>query len=157
MFVLLRNLWLQEQPLFYESGHSGRHADPSIIRIDDTYYATGTSSEWAPFYPVFTSKDMVNWKQAGHIFSKQPSWTSNSFWAPELFYHNSKVYCYYTARQKSTGISYIGVATRILLYTNLPIMVRSSPMAQKLLTHLSMMTTDSYISVGKRMDWTNAR
>lgn len=84
--------------------------DPSIIRIDDTYYAAGTSSEWAPFYPVFKSKDLINWTQTGHIFDKQPEWTSNSFWAPELFYHNNKVYCYYTARQKSTGISYIGVA-----------------------------------------------
>ncbi len=42
--------------------------DPSVIRIEDTYYATGTSSEWAPFYPMFTSKDLVNWKQVGHVF-----------------------------------------------------------------------------------------
>ncbi len=84
--------------------------DPSIIRIDDTYYAAGTSSEWAPFYPLFTSKDLVNWKQAGHVFDKQPKWTVNSFWAPELFYRNGKVYCYYTAREKATGISCIGVA-----------------------------------------------
>ena len=108
---LAPQLVAQEQQYFMNPVIRGDMPDPSMIRIDDTYYATGTSSEWAPFYPVFTSKDMVNWKQAGHIFSKQPSWTSNSFWAPELFYHNSKVYCYYTARQKSTGISYIGVAT----------------------------------------------
>ena len=85
--------------------------DPSVIRIDDTYYATGTSSEWAPYYPMFTSKDLVNWTQVGHVFNQQPTWTSNSFWAPELFHHNGKVFCYYTARQKSTGISYIGVAS----------------------------------------------
>ncbi len=42
--------------------------DPSVIRIENTYYATGTSSEWAPFYPMFTSKDLVNWKQVGHRF-----------------------------------------------------------------------------------------
>lgn len=35
--------------------------DPSVIRIGDTYYAAGTSSEWAPQYPLFTSKDLVNW------------------------------------------------------------------------------------------------
>lgn len=101
----------QEQAYFTNPVIRGDVPDPSIIRIDDMYYAAGTSSEWAPFYPVFTSKDLVNWKQAGHIFTKQPSWTINSFWAPELFYHNNKVYCYYTARQKSSGISYIGVAT----------------------------------------------
>lgn len=88
----------------------GDVADPSIIRIGETYYATGTSSEWAPFYPVFTSTDLVNWKQTGHIFKKQPEWTLSSFWAPELFYHNNKVYAYYTARNLN-GISYIGVAT----------------------------------------------
>lgn len=86
-------------------------ADPSMIRIKDTYYATGTSSEWAPFYPVFVSKDLVNWKQTGHIFNNKPDWTSNSFWAPELYYHNNKVYCYYSARRKSDGVTYIGVAT----------------------------------------------
>lgn len=89
----------------------GDVADPSILRIGDTYYATGTSSEWAPFYPMFASKDLVNWTQTGHIFNHQPEWTISSFWAPELFYHNDKVYCYYTARRKTDGVSFIGVAT----------------------------------------------
>ena len=69
---LALQLVAQEQHYFMNPVIRGDMPDPSIIRIDDTYYATGTSSEWAPFYPVFTSKDMVNWKQAGHIFSKQP-------------------------------------------------------------------------------------
>ncbi len=89
----------------------GDMPDPSIIRINDTYYATGTSSEWAPFYPMFTSTDLVNWTQTGYVFNKKPEWTSSSFWAPELFYHNNKVYCYYTARRQSDGVSYIGVAS----------------------------------------------
>ncbi|WP_080902638.1 family 43 glycosylhydrolase [Parabacteroides sp. Marseille-P3160] len=89
----------------------GDLADPSIIRIGNKYYATATSSEWAPFYPIFLSTDLVNWKQTGAVFNEQPGWTSNSFWAPELFYHNDKVFCYYTARRKTDGISYIGVAS----------------------------------------------
>lgn len=89
----------------------GDVADPSMIRIDDTYYVTGTSSEWAPYYPVFESEDLVNWTQTGHIFTKRPEWASSSFWAPELFYHNGTTYCYYTARRASDGISCIGVAT----------------------------------------------
>lgn len=93
----------QEKSYFTNPVIRGDVPDPSVIRIENTYYATGTSSEWAPFYPMFTSKDLVNWKQVGHVFTKQPSWTSNSFWAPELFYHNNKVYCYYTARQKVPG------------------------------------------------------
>lgn len=100
-----------QEVYFHNPVIRGDMPDPSVIKIKDTYYAAGTSSEWAPFYPMFTSKDLINWKQVGHVFKKQPDWTVNSFWAPELFYHNNKVYCYYTARQKSTGISYIGVAT----------------------------------------------
>lgn len=88
----------------------GDIADPSVIHIDGTYYATGTSSEWAPFYPLFRSDDLVNWEQTGHIFNEKPSWTSHSFWAPELYYHDGKIFCYYTARRKPDQISYIGVA-----------------------------------------------
>jgi beta-xylosidase len=106
------NTYGQQQDFFGNPVIHGDVADPSIIRVGDEYFATGTSSEWAPFYPVFTSKDLVNWKQVGHIFDKQPEWTSNSFWAPELYHHkNGKIYCYYTARSKSNNISYIGVAT----------------------------------------------
>src|SRR5690349_16342408 len=35
----------------------GDCADPSVIRVGNTYYATGTSSEWAPHYPLFKSTD----------------------------------------------------------------------------------------------------
>lgn len=108
--VLASQMLAQEQAYFTNPVIRGDVPDPSIIRIEDTYYATGTSSEWAPFYPLFTSHDLVNWEQAGHIFDEQPEWTQNSFWAPELFYHNGKVYCYYSAREKATGLSYIGVA-----------------------------------------------
>lgn len=101
----------QQKEYFTNPVIHGDMADPTIIRIGKTYYAAGTSSEWAPFYPVFTSTDLVNWKQAGHIFERQPEWTKSSFWAPELFVYNGTVYAYYTARRKSDGVSYIGVAT----------------------------------------------
>ena len=101
----------QKQTYFFNPVIRGDVADPSIMRIADTFYVTGTSSEWAPYYPVFVSEDLVNWKQTGHIFQQQPEWTKSSFWAPEWYYHNGKVYVYYTARMKSNNTSYIGVAT----------------------------------------------
>lgn len=100
----------QQETYFTNPVIRGDVADPSIVRIGETYYATGTSSEWAPYYPVFTSSDLVNWKQTGHIFDEKPAWIKSSFWAPELFYHNGKVYAYYTARKESDNISCIGVA-----------------------------------------------
>lgn len=89
----------------------GDFADPSIIRVGDTYYATGTSSEWAPHFPIFTSKDLANWQQIGYVFNRTPSWAASSFWAPELFYYNETFYVYYVAKKKSDKISCIGVAT----------------------------------------------
>lgn len=89
----------------------GDFADPSIICVGDTYYATGTSSEWAPHFPIFTSKDLANWKQIGYVFNQTPSWAASSFWAPELFFHNETFYVYYVAKKKSDKISCIGVAT----------------------------------------------
>ena len=95
----------QKQTYFTNPVIHGDVADPSILRIDDTYYATGTSSEWAPYYPVFTSKDLVNWKQTGHVFEQQPEWTKSSFWAPEWYQHKGKVYVYYTERKRSMLLS----------------------------------------------------
>lgn len=89
----------------------GDFADPTVIRIGDTYYACGTSSEWAPHYPVFESKDLINWNYTGPAFGTKPEWTKASFWAPELYVMNEKIYLYYTARRASDGVSYIGVAT----------------------------------------------
>ncbi|WP_106830492.1 family 43 glycosylhydrolase [Parabacteroides pacaensis] len=109
--VFVSIVWGQSQATFTNPVIHGDVADPTILRIGKTYYAAGTSSEWAPFYPLFTSTDLINWKQAGHIFDEQPEWTRSSFWAPELFYHNKKIYAYYTARRKKDGVSYIGVAT----------------------------------------------
>jgi len=90
---------------------AGDLADPSVIRVDSVYYATGTSSEWAPYWPVYKSSDLKNWRQTGYVFDKAPEWTVGSFWAPEYYKIGQTYYIYYTARRKSDNRSYIGVAT----------------------------------------------
>ncbi|OOQ58384.1 glycoside hydrolase family 43 protein [Mucilaginibacter pedocola] len=89
----------------------GDFADPSIIRVKNTYYAVGTSSEWAPHFPIYKSTNLKNWQQVGYAFDKTPAWTSGSFWAPEYYKIGNTYYLYYTARRKSDNTSYIGVAT----------------------------------------------
>ncbi|CAN5697157.1 family 43 glycosylhydrolase [soil metagenome] len=89
----------------------GDFADPSVIRVGNTYYASGTSSEWGPHYALFTSKDLIRWQQSGYILPQTPSWALSSFWAPELYYRNGTFYTYYVARKKADKISCIGVAT----------------------------------------------
>lgn len=90
---------------------AGDFADPSVIRVGDTYYAAGTSSEWGPAYPVYTSKNLVEWEYVGPVFEKLPAWTMGSYWAPELFFRNGTFYVYYTARRRSDQKSFIGVAS----------------------------------------------
>jgi beta-xylosidase len=90
---------------------AGDFPDPSVIRVGYDYYAAGTSSDWVPAYPLYHSKDLVNWTQIGHVFNELPSWVAGSCWAPELFYLNGTYYVYYTAKRKSDNVSCIGVAT----------------------------------------------
>ncbi|MES2827780.1 MAG: glycoside hydrolase family 43 protein [Bacteroidota bacterium] len=90
---------------------AGDFADPSIIRKDKQYFAVGTSSEWAPHFPIYTSTNLTDWKQTGYVFDEAPEWTSGSFWAPEYYLINKTYYIYYTARRKKDNVSYIGVAT----------------------------------------------
>lgn len=90
---------------------AGDLADPSVIKVGNVYYATGTSSEWAPYFPVYKSSNLKTWSQTGYVFDKAPDWTMGSFWAPEYYKIGSTYYVYYTARRKSDKRSYIGVAT----------------------------------------------
>lgn len=109
VLLLIANLLSAQTPI--QPVIAGDFADPSIIRANNQYYAVGTSSEWAPHFPVYTSIDLLNWKQTGYVFDKAPAWTSGSFWAPEYDYHDNTYFIYYTARRKKDNVSYIGVAT----------------------------------------------
>jgi beta-xylosidase len=90
---------------------AGDFPDPTIIRVNDDYYASATTSDFAPCYPLFHSTDLINWNRIGAIFNNPPEWVKGDCWAPELFYHEGTYFAYYTARKKENGISCIGVAT----------------------------------------------
>jgi xylan 1,4-beta-xylosidase len=89
----------------------GDFPDPSIIRVGNTYYAAGTSFDFAPNYPIYESKDLINWKQIAAVFQQPPKWASDDFWAPELYYQDGIFYVYYTTKRKDNRVACIGVAT----------------------------------------------
>lgn len=89
----------------------GDFPDPSVISANGEYFAVGTSSEWSPHLPIYSSKNMRDWVQTGFVFSSTPEWAESSFWAPEYFYHDGLYYIYYSAKRKGDGVSCIGVAT----------------------------------------------
>lgn len=88
----------------------GDHPDPSIVKIGDNYWASATTSNWMPVYPLLKSPDMVNWTTVGYVFNKLPDWADYYFWAPEISYDNGKVYVYYAAHKKGGNLC-LGVAS----------------------------------------------
>ncbi|GHU67479.1 beta-xylosidase [Bacteroidia bacterium] len=89
----------------------GDFPDPTGIRVNENYYTAGTSSDYAPNYPIYHSVDLINWNRIGSIFNTPPEWIKGDCWAPELTHHNGRFFVYYTARRKSDGVSCIGVAS----------------------------------------------
>ncbi|MFY0579132.1 family 43 glycosylhydrolase [Cystobacter fuscus] len=89
---------------------SGDFADPSVIKVGEEYWASATSSEWAPQFPLLHSKDLLHWEQVGAVFTQQPSWSEGNYWAPELAVDRGRYYVFYTAKKKG-GPLCVAVAT----------------------------------------------
>ena len=88
----------------------GDYPDPSVTRIGDTYWATATTSNWAPVYPLLSSKDLIQWETHGSVFPTLPDWADYYFWAPEISSENGKIYIYYSAHKKGGNLC-LGIAS----------------------------------------------
>lgn len=73
---------------------SGFYPDPSICKVQDTYYLVTSSFVYFPGLPIFESKDLVHWTQIGHAIHRPEQLdyknceTSLGLWAPTIRYHN---------------------------------------------------------------------
>jgi beta-xylosidase len=109
--LLLAGTCFAKDPVTYRNpALAGDYPDPSVIRVGKDYWATATSSEWSPQFPIFHSKDLVNWEVVGSVFTHRPSWATGNFWAPEITIHNGRYYIYYVARKKGGPLA-VAVAT----------------------------------------------
>jgi beta-xylosidase len=79
----------------------GDHPDPSIVRTASGWYATSTSDDWVPAFPVLHSRDLVHWRQVGSVLRRRPHWARNDFWAPELVRRDGRVLAYYAALSRN--------------------------------------------------------
>ena len=64
--ALLISIELFSQNLFTNPIISGGHPDPSICKVDDTFYIVNSSFEYYPGLPIHKSKDLVNWELVGY-------------------------------------------------------------------------------------------
>ena len=88
--------------MFYEESE-----EPDVIRVGDDYYLAGTTMHMNPAVQIMHSKDLVNWHQIGHIFSKSEELDLSYFfdgmgiWAPDISYCNGEFYIFYCLVQLS--------------------------------------------------------
>jgi len=75
----------------------GDHPDPSLLRAGDGWYATSTSDDWLPAFPILQSTDLSHWRRVGAVFPRRPRWAARDFWAPELARRGGRVLVYYAA------------------------------------------------------------
>lgn len=80
----------------------GFNADPSIIRVEDTYYIANSTFEWFPGVQIHESKDLQNWELIVHPLSTvehldmEGNPDSGGIWAPDLSYADGKYWLIYT-------------------------------------------------------------
>lgn len=114
MFLAFSNSGFAQNRSFDNPVLAGDRPDPTVLKIGEFYYASATSNEWAPLFPIFKSSDLVNWELVNYVFPDgAPDWAKNNFWAPELSYDEKqdKVYMYYTARDKASNRLSVAVAS----------------------------------------------
>jgi len=76
----------------------GFYPDPSICRVGEDYYLITSTFEYFPGLPIFHSRDLVNWRQIGHVLDRPSQLpldglaASRGLYAPTIRYHQGTFY-----------------------------------------------------------------
>lgn len=74
----------------------GFHPDPSIVRVDDDFYAVTSTFSWFPGLPILHSRDLVNWRQIGNAIDRAGQLdftglgTNRGLFAPAISHHDNR-------------------------------------------------------------------
>ena len=77
---------------------SGFYPDPSICEANGKFYLVTSSFQYFPGVPIFESTDLVNWKQIGHVLTRESQVmldrvrSSGGVFAPTIRYHDGRFY-----------------------------------------------------------------
>jgi beta-xylosidase len=82
--------------------------DPYLLYTKGTYYLYGTGGGADKGFAAYSSKDMVNWKREGQVYSHDNphGWSDpmakwgGAYWAPEVYEVKGKYYLFYSAQWK---------------------------------------------------------
>jgi xylan 1,4-beta-xylosidase len=76
----------------------GFYPDPSICRVGGDYYLVNSSFEYFPGVPLFHSRDLVHWRQLGHVLTRDSqlqltgAQSSQGIFAPTIRHHRGTFY-----------------------------------------------------------------
>ena len=76
----------------------GFYPDPSVCRVDADFYLVNSSFEYFPGVPIWHSRDLVNWRQIGHVLTRRSQLElagvkcSDGIYAPTIRYHAGVFY-----------------------------------------------------------------
>lgn len=96
-----KNNPLPDADAFYNPVLPGWYSDPSICTNGEDYFLVTSTFIYYPGVPIFHSKDLVNWKQIGHVLDRpsqlthfEGQKTSGGIFAPAISYnpHNKTYY-----------------------------------------------------------------
>lgn len=110
--------------LFQNPVLPGFNADPSIIRVGDTYYIANSTFEWFPGVRLHESKDLQHWNllpsplSTTTLLDMKGNPSSGGIWAPALSYADGQFWLVYTDVKITEGAfkdmtNYLTTATDI--------------------------------------------
>ena len=76
----------------------GFYPDPSICRVGEDYYLANSTFEYFPGLPIFHSRDLVHWRQIGHVLDRPSQLDldgirpSGGLYAPTIRVHQGTFY-----------------------------------------------------------------
>ena len=76
----------------------GFYPDPSICKANGRYYMVCSSFQYFPGVPLFESRDLINWKQIGHVLTRESQLPlkgadcGGGIYAPTIRCHQGRFY-----------------------------------------------------------------
>jgi xylan 1,4-beta-xylosidase len=74
------------------------YPDPTVCRVGRDFYLASSSFEYFPGVPIFHSRDLVTWRQLGHVLARPSQLdltsapSSGGIYAPTLRHHDGRFY-----------------------------------------------------------------
>ncbi len=76
----------------------GFYPDPSVCRVGEDFYLVNSSFEYFPGVPIWHSRDLIHWRQLGHVLTRRSQLElagvrcSDGIYAPTLRHHRGVFY-----------------------------------------------------------------